>query len=140
MPLIFKIHINISIGIPVRKIDGFSWSVVFSLMPISLVRTFPTHWLCHNKCSVEKSRKKFLTARSYKNRVDPSCELYIRTYLCTYYLHRDLSITLDLIHIWILKKKSVFIMQKSEKIHLEVGLDYLSASIGNKGSISLEKK
>ena len=30
-------------------------------------------------------------------------------------------------------------MQKSEKIHLEVGLDYLSASIGNKGSISLEK-
>ena len=31
-------------------------------------------------------------------------------------------------------------MQKSEKIHLEVGLDYLSASIGNKGSISLKKK
>ena len=31
-------------------------------------------------------------------------------------------------------------MQKSEKIHLEVGLDYLCASIGNKESISLEKK
>ena len=132
MPLIFKIHINISIGIPVRKIDGFSWSVVFSLMPISLVRTFPTHWLCHNKCSVEKSRKKFLTARSYENRVDPSCEFYLRTYFT--YFHRNLSkITEELL------KKVRFHNAKIWKNNSEAGSDYLCLLIWNKGSILFDK-